>query len=77
MSRRDYVRIAAVMAASFSTADPVSKNAIWCLTLSCLTLSMADTLQADNPAFDRSRFYEAVLGDSDHFAVRDSFQVSA
>lgn len=72
MSKQDYITIARVLAASFVTACPVGKGVIW-----TTTLSLADALQADNARFDRSRFYEAVLGSADHFAVRDSFQVAS
>jgi hypothetical protein len=68
VTKQDFQAIADILAGSFATATASEKGAIW-----CLTLSLADYFGRANPRFDRARFYEAVLGNSDHFAVRDSF----
>jgi hypothetical protein len=68
MSKKDYIAFAAVLAGEFACATPSEKLVLW-----RTTLSLADVFKRDNIRFDRSRFYEAVFGDSDHFAVRDNF----
>jgi hypothetical protein len=72
MTRKNYIAIAKILAGQFATAAPAEKGAIW-----CLTLSMADYFKQDNANFDRSKFYTAVMGSPDHFAVRDEFQALA
>jgi hypothetical protein len=63
MTQKDYIKIAADLAGAYAMDKT---GAIW-----CLTLSLADTFAQDNPRFDRSKFYAAVMGTSDHFAARD------
>lgn len=72
MTQKHFIAIAKILAASFATATPAEKGPIW-----CLTLSMADYFAQENPRFDRSKFYTAVMGTADHFAVRDEFQALA
>ncbi len=71
MSCKDYKAIGAVLAGSFACAAPSEKGIIW-----TSTLSIADVFAADNPRFDRARFYSFVLGDPDPFVSRDAFQNS-
>jgi hypothetical protein len=71
MSAKDFEAIAAIIRGDFACARPNEKGAIW-----CLTLSLADYFAATNPRFDRSRFYAAALGDSDHFKVRADFHTA-
>jgi hypothetical protein len=66
MYRKNYRDIAGVLAGEFACATPSEKLVLW-----RTTLSLADVLKQDNIRFDRAKFYEAVFGDSDHFAVRD------
>jgi len=68
MSTKDYKAIAAILAGSFATATPAEKGIVW-----VTTLSLADYFASDNPRFNRTKFYEAVMGDPNHFAVRDDF----
>ena len=65
MSRKDYIAIGSVLAGSFATASPAEKGIVW-----TTTLSIADKFAADNPRFDRSRFYAFVLGSADPFESR-------
>ena len=65
MSRKDYLAIGGVLAGSWATATPAEKGIIW-----VTTLSIADVFARDNDRFDRSKFYEYVLGTPDHFSVR-------
>lgn len=69
MTRKHFTEIASILSGTFASATPECKGPIW-----GMTLSLADYFQSVNPNFDRSRFYTAVLGSSDHFAVRDEFQ---
>lgn len=55
MSRKDYVAIASVISSQYASAPSMdAKQAI-----ARVTLSLADVLQADNPRFNRERFYAA------------------
>jgi hypothetical protein len=72
MHRKNYKEIAAVLAGEFHSSDPNGKASVW-----KITLSLADVFKQDNIRFDRSRFYEAVFGDSDHLAVRDKFTLES
>jgi hypothetical protein len=57
MSRKNYVKMAGILAGDFACADAKGKAAIF-----RVTLSLADYFQSDNPRFDRSKFYTAVFG---------------
>lgn len=65
MSRKDYLAIGGVLRGSFAVATPAAKGIVW-----CTTLSIADVFAADNPRFDRGRFYAYVLGDPDPYVSR-------
>jgi hypothetical protein len=65
MSRKDYIAIGGVLAGSWACAKPTEKGIIW-----VTTLSIADVFARDNERFNRSKFYEYVLGTSDHMSVR-------
>lgn len=65
MTRKDYVAIGSVLAGSFACATDAEKSIVW-----RSTLSIADVFAADNPRFDRARFYTFVLGNPDPFVTR-------
>lgn len=63
MTKKDYVAIAAVLAAQQASSEderisPKSakahNNSVW-----CVACDMSDMLQRDNPRFDRTRFLQA------------------
>lgn len=64
MTRKDYIALGKVLAGQWATASPKEKGVIW-----CITLSMADVFKQDNVRFDRSRFYNFVLG-TDQYEAR-------
>jgi hypothetical protein len=56
MTRKDYIVLAAALSRALP-AEPV--DAIALFTWRTTVRSIADALQADNPRFDRRRFYAA------------------
>jgi hypothetical protein len=60
-------KIASILAGDFAIATPAEKGIVW-----KITLSVADGFSQCDPSFDRSAFYTAVFGNSDHFTVRDA-----
>jgi len=56
MTTKDYIKFAGILAGEYACAG--SNNAVK-LSLRCVMLSMSDVFYADNPCFDRDRFYEA------------------
>jgi hypothetical protein len=69
MTQKHFIALAATLAAAFSTGTVEVKLAIW-----SLTLSQADVCAQANDNFNRDRFYAAVFGTSDHFAIRDALK---
>lgn len=51
MTKKDYIKIASVLADSYSKSDLEGVKAV--------AFRMADMLQRDNAAFDRTRFLQA------------------
>ena len=58
MSKKDYVAIAAAVRSHLEPAKTRIGSDGYAAIV-CLALSLADTFAADNPRFDRSRFYAA------------------
>lgn len=52
MSKKDYIRIAAVLAQWRASESSASITA-------AITLDLAEVFAADNPRFDKSRFFQA------------------
>lgn len=64
MTRKDYVALAAALndEVEAAYADSTRSGETAARTLCNVTVRVADVLAADNPRFDRSRFYDAVNG---------------
>jgi len=68
MTRKHFTAIANILAGQFASASsPAEKLAIW-----TTTLSLAQYFKSENSNFSYDRFYLAVFGTEDHFAVRDA-----
>lgn len=61
MTRKDYVKFAAMLAGEMAIAqDKVgTKREVAVDAVRCIILMTADIFAQDNPRFDRQRFYEA------------------
>lgn len=55
MSKKDYIKIAAVLSRWRATESSASVTA-------AITLELAEVFAADNPHFDKSRFFQAAQG---------------
>lgn len=66
MTRKDYQAIAAALRRAYLLADAYAseegKHAVYA-ALRTSTVGIADAMAADNPAFNRQRFYDAVQPD--------------
>lgn len=65
MTRKDYVALAAAISEARAKTDDLPGAAY---TLSMATVTIANALAADNPRFDRARFYAAAGTSDDHVA---------
>lgn len=72
MTKKDYYALGGVLAGAWATATPKEKGVIW-----SLTLLIADVFAKDNSRFNRSKFYEYVLGTEDHFAAREQAEFAS
>lgn len=63
MTRKDYIALAAALNAEIEAAyqDETRNGETAARTLCNVTVRLADVLSADNPNFDRHRFYSAAL----------------
>ena len=59
MTKKDYVRIAAVFRVYNTEAACEIPDCVGCLTMATLAERLADTLADDNPRFNRARFLKA------------------
>ena len=59
MTRKDYVMIAETIKGSINYEQSFNKNQDGANALKFLAITLASTLEADNPRFERARFLSA------------------
>ena len=63
MTSKDYIAIAAALAAARRNCPQGADRQAWYAALDDIGGKLADVLKQDNPRFDRARFAEACGGD--------------
>lgn len=58
MSRKDYIKFAAMLAGERALAESIGDDGA-VRQVEAITYSLADILAQDNPGFNRQRFYDA------------------
>jgi hypothetical protein len=68
MTRKDYIRLAAALREAHERSRPEQSNlvAAYILGVNAAVFEIGDVLAADNPRFDRERFYSACCDNVAH-----------